>query len=122
MLASLSGVHFEMTRKCDISSTSLKGKNENLRHLLSGIVLFCKILVICEPLEILLSFEESFKTTSIAHKCKIVVNRGFKLEGYLNLNLKHASMRLVKLSFLSYSGLDLSIHGNTENRGKPSFF
>ena len=59
------------------------------------------MLVICEPLVIPQSFVESFKTTSITHKCKIVVDLNrFKLAGCLNLNLNHASMRLVKLSFL----------------------
>ena len=67
VLESLRGVHFEMTRKCDISSTSLEGINENLLHLISGILFadnlrrqighFCKILVICEPLAIAQSLE-----------------------------------------------------------------
>ena len=93
MLASLRGVHFEMTRKCDISSTSLEGINENLLHLISGILFadnlrrqighFCKILVISEPLAIAQSFVES-----IARNYELLMIRGFKLAGYLNFKAR----------------------------------
>jgi len=82
-----------MTRKCDISSTSLEGINENLLHLISGILFadnlrrqighFCKILVISEPLAIAQSFVES-----IARNYELLMIRGFKLAGYLNFKAR----------------------------------